>query len=188
VKGLVRGGAALLFALALAPATLGHFGAEAFIHVPRDHVNPGEEFPVIAADLDPDAQIPLSLIAGTAVVELGSVPTDADGHFETTLVMPSSVPHGYAQIVATSPDMGEVSTWVLIGPREGVGEPPGSPGGAGGSSSPLSDPSVIVLIALVVGALLAVGWVATRRRSAAPPASAPASLRKGSARRPRTGD
>ncbi|MDP8903992.1 MAG: hypothetical protein M3N29_01520 [Chloroflexota bacterium] len=176
---LLAGAGLLLLALlvaVLAPVgARGHIGGEAFIQVPLDHVMPGQTFPVIAADVGAGATVSVRIVQGEREAQLGSVTADPDGHFQTSFQLPADFPHGYAQLIATADDGSEVSTYVLVGPREQVtGEAPRS----AAASEWWLDPSVLILAGMVgvAGlALFAVTIRSARRERAA--ATAPARRR-----------
>lgn len=175
-----------LLALLLAAPVAAHFGGEAFILVPGDHVNPGQTFEVIVADLTPGARVDLIVLEnGDQPVPVGSAVSDTQGHFSTTGTLPADFPNGYVEIVATAEDGTSVSTWMLVGPRTSE---TGAPPVAAATDAGL-DPSLIMLGVLVGGAVGAVGYVILRRRWSVP-AQAPAPQRRErvpskSSRRPR---
>jgi hypothetical protein len=114
------------FAIALVQpmAALAHAGGEPLIHVPADHLEPGQPFHLIAADLGPSARVTLELAATDQKLSLGTVTTGPDGHFESTLTLPASFPVGYAELTATSDDGSFASTWVRVGAGPEVATPP----------------------------------------------------------------
>ena len=177
----------MLIAVAVAPAAaLAHVGGESFIHVPLGHVMPGETFPIIAADLGSGAAISLRLIQGDHEADFGVEVAAPDGHFQTTRQMPADFPHGYAQLIANSDDGSEVSTWILVGPRENAPPLP-----AGSTGEWWLDPSVLILAVILATGTVALAMVAIRS-ARRPPAPAPvgegrAALRRssGKARRRR---
>jgi hypothetical protein len=136
---------ALIVAGATALDVLAHGGGEAFIHVPADHIEPGEPFRVVAADLGENAVVALTLATGGRVMSIGTATAGPDGHFEATFVLPVSVGDGYAELVAESADGSRASTWVRVGTAGALGPPPAGPG------LDLVDPSL-----LVAGAVLGV--------------------------------
>jgi len=107
-----------------------HGGGEPLIHVPADHLEPGQSFTLIAADLGPSTQVTLELAAGVQKVSLGKVTTGPDGHFESTLTLPASFPVGYAQLTATSDDGSFASAWVRVGTGPELATPPTADQGA----------------------------------------------------------
>src|SRR5687767_5932091 len=92
----------LVVALAIAAPVRAHIGGSATIFVPLDHVNPGEWFPVIGADLGADSLVTFRLLAGQRSAELGSATTGPDGHFQSTFTLPADFPHGYAELIASA--------------------------------------------------------------------------------------
>jgi hypothetical protein len=131
-------------------------GGEAFVHVPDGSIEPGRSFTLLASDLEPNAPIQVRLLAESRTAELGSVASDAEGHFETTLSVPADFPTGYARLIATDPAGNDVETWVSVGP-------------AGSSAAPSvgagAQPSLYLATALAIGllGLGAVIWLARRR-------------------------
>jgi hypothetical protein len=151
---------AIGMAVGAVPATaLAHQGGEPFIHVPLDHIVPGESFPVVAADLGPDSRVTIEIASADGVVPLGTVIAGPDGHFETVLVMPSNVGEGYLQISARGDDGSVASTWVRVGL---AGEStPSTPGSTG--SGFWIDPSLLLLLG---GGALALAALFIRSRRA----------------------
>jgi hypothetical protein len=115
---------AIVIVLVRPMAALAHGGGEPLIHVPADHLEPGQSFTLIAADLGPSARVTLELAADDQRISLGTVTTGADGHFEATLTLPGSFPVGYAQLTATSDDGSSASAWVRVGTGPEVATPP----------------------------------------------------------------
>ena len=153
--------AGLGFAVAFVQAapTYGHFGGTAFIVVTSDHVNPGEEFNVVGADLTPNAEVEFRFERDDLKVTLpGTVTPGVDGHFTAQLSMPAEFPDGYALLVAEAADGTQTSTWVLVGVRTATTPPPPD------QPAWWADPSVIVLGVAVLGGLGALGYAAWRRR------------------------
>ena len=151
---------AWLVAVTLWPAlAFGHFGGSAYIVVRADHINPGETFDVVAADLTPNATIALTLSRDERQVSLGETVADAEGHFSSTLPLPADFPSGYAQLVAIATDGTQASTWVLVGLRTSATPPPP------GQVAWWADPSVIVLGGVLAGAAGMIGYAMFRRRS-----------------------
>jgi hypothetical protein len=131
---------AIISALLQPLAVLAHGGGEPLIHVPADHIEPGQSFQLIAADLGPNARVTLELAAGDQRVSLGTVTSGPDGHFETTLALPQSFPEGYAQLTATSDEGSFASAWVRVGAGQDLGLPPAS-----NPAAPWIDPSLILV-------------------------------------------
>jgi hypothetical protein len=157
-----RVGSALAIALALVALPAGaraHQGGQPFLHVPVDHIVPGESFPVVAADLGPDSTVTIEVAAVDGVVLLGTVTAGPDGHFETVLVMPSTVGEGYFEISARGDDGSVASTWVRIG---AAGESTPSTRGSTGRDFWI-DPSLLLLLAGV--AVAGAAWFIRSRRA-----------------------
>jgi hypothetical protein len=153
----------VLVAAAIPSAALAHQGGQPFLHVPVDHIVPGESFPVVAADLGPDSTVTIQVATPEGSVPLGTVTAGQDGHFETLLVMPSTVPEGYLEISARGDDGSAASVWVLVG-APGASAP--SPAGATGGGLWI-DPSLLLLLGVVA---LALGAWFIRSRTAGPSA------------------
>jgi hypothetical protein len=97
----------------LPSSVVAHFGGEPFIHVPLTDVVPGSTFLVIVADLGTGEPVTFELVADPAI-RLGEVPGTADGHFETTLVLPASTSDGYLQLRAWIADGTQATTWIHV--------------------------------------------------------------------------
>jgi hypothetical protein len=127
--------------------------------VPVDHVMPGETFPLTGADLGEGALVTFQLKQEELVVPLGRITAGPDGHFESTLDLPASFPVGYAQLVGSSSDGSEASTWILVGERTEATPPP--PDGSGWGRG-----RTLIVLGLVFGLLAAaLGLVAMRSGS-----------------------
>jgi hypothetical protein len=156
---------ALIVAGATALDVLAHGGGEGFIHVPADHLQPGEPFPVVAADLGENAVVALTLATGGRVVPVGTATAGPDGHFEATFVLPVSIGDGYAELIADSSDGSRASTWVRVATGGDVGLP------VAGTAFEWVDPSLVVVaagLAVLVALLLARGKPRRRKPSAFP--------------------
>ena len=147
----------------------GHFGAQSFVFVTDDEIDPGEQFTLIGSDLAPDSMVEVNLRIDEYSATLGTLRSGSDGHFETMLTMPAEAPSGYIELVASSPDGTSASAWIHVGPRTGQEAPPPSRSQTG---FPI-DPSLIVLGVLLVGSVGAVGYLLLRRRTRAGGSSGP---------------
>jgi hypothetical protein len=154
--GLIATTLALMLASWAAPVSA-HLGATAYIIVPADHVLAGESFDVVGADMGPSSNVTFRLVHEQTTTELQSITTNADGHFQVTLSVPQEFPDGYAQLFATASDGTETSTWLLVGVRTASTPAPPS------ATQWWSDPSVLVLLVLVIGAFGLVGYILLRR-------------------------
>jgi hypothetical protein len=155
-------GLALAVAATASPATaVAHMGGEPFIHVPVDHIVPGESFPIVAADLGPDSLVTIELATDDGIVPLGTVTAGPDGHFETVLVLPATVPEGYMQISAQSDDGTYATVWVRVGSEAASATPPGS----AGAGLPV-DPSLLVLLGAAI--VVVAAWLVRSRRRPSP--------------------
>ena len=150
----------LVAALGQPMAALAHAGGEPLIHVPADHVEPGQPFQLIASDLGENATVTLELAIDETKATLGTVVAGPDGHFQTMLTLPAPFPEGYAQLTATSDDGSSASAWVRVGTGPDLGALP-----ATNEDPPFVDPSLLLLPA---GALAVVGlwWFRGMRRKA----------------------
>jgi hypothetical protein len=150
---------ALALGLLAAPATVSaHFGGAASIIVPLDHINPGESFPVIAADLGASAGVTFQLQRTDRTLDLGRVTAGADGHFQSTFDLPADFPAGYVELVAASDNGSRASTWILVGAR--TASTPAAPS----LIQWWQDPATLLVSALVVGGLIALAWAFIRSR------------------------
>jgi hypothetical protein len=156
MRFLLRGFVLVVFGSIFAGPVFGHSGAQPFILVPADHVNPGQPFEVFASDLGANADVMLSMRRDETLTPLATVDADPQGHFTTTVSLPADYPEGYAELIAAGDDGSRVSTWVLVGPR--AQSTPALPA----SAAWWSDPSVLVLVAFLVGALAVVGYLLLR--------------------------
>lgn len=158
-------GLALLLSLIALPGTAGaHFGGAASIIVPLDHIDPGQPFPVIAADLGASAGVTFQLQRTDRTLDLGRVTAGADGHFQSTFDLPSDFPLGYVELVAASDDGSRASTWILVGPRtESTPAAPNLP-------ALWQDPAVLLLSGLLLagGLILALTTILSARRERPP--------------------
>lgn len=154
--------AALLLTLVVgAGGAAAHSGGSAYILVTADFLLPGQPFEVVAADMGPDASVSFRIEHEPAVALLGTIRAAPDGHFMTNLVVPADFPTGHAELFATAATGAAVSTWVLVGERTA-------------STSPVTgkwwtDPSALVLIALLIGALGAIAYLVLRRQASRQP-------------------
>lgn len=143
--------------LTLAPGQArAHEGGEPLVLVPVDHVMPGETFPLTGADVGEKAVVTFELRQEELVVPLGRITAGADGHFTSTLDLPPTFPNGYAELVGSSTDGSETSTWILVGERTEATPPPPDESGWGRERT-------LVVLALVLGLVAAaLGLVAMR--------------------------
>jgi hypothetical protein len=152
----------LLGALLVPAGASAHLGGEPLIHVPLDHVAPGQSFPLIGADLGPETKVAFRISQGDRDISLGGIVAGSNGHFRTTLVVPRSFPNGYAKLSAAGSDGSEATTYILVGPRTESTPPPPQAVGKKWWKHPL-----VILLAVVVGgaaAALVVGRIQSARR------------------------
>jgi hypothetical protein len=165
-----------------------HEGAEPWIHVPAQSIEPGQPFELWGADLGSGGPVTVDIAAGDQSIRVGQVTADADGHFTQSLTLPGHVSEGYAQMTARS-DSGDVAyMWVLVGQNTTGAVSPA----AAADNQWWSDPSVLVLGGMLGAALVAVVVLAFRAGRRTAPTAAPAHAgplpRKGSRKaRRRTG-
>ena len=145
-----------------AGGTAAHLGGSAYIFVTQDFILPGQQFGLIAADMGEQADVTLEIVHESVVAQLGTARAASDGHFTATLSLPADFPHGYAQVIATAIDGSQTSTWVLVGERTASSPPPPD------TRSWWSDPSVLVLVIFVVGAVAVAGYLLLRPRLGRP--------------------
>lgn len=177
----VRLAAALvLAALGGAEGVAAHLGGSAYIVVAQDFIVPGQPFRLIAADMGEQADVALEIVHEAVVAQLGNARAATDGHFTVTLSLPTDFPLGYAQVIATATDSSQTSTWVLVGEPTASSPPPP------GTGSWWSDPSVLVLVVFVMGAIVVAGYVLLRPRAGrAAPVASTGSARRALARKRR---
>jgi hypothetical protein len=161
--------ASVVFAVAMGvggvDSVAAHDGASAYVLVTSDFVLPGQPFQVVVADIGEDAPVDFTITHEARTEALGSSRAAPDGHLMTDLVVPAGFPEGYAQLFATVPDVVWTSTWVWVGQRTWETPPPPS---AASAAPWWSDPSVIVLAVLALGAVGVVGYLVLRPRRVAP--------------------
>lgn len=103
---------------------LGHAGSDPVIHVALDHIEPGQPFSLLAADLGENAHVTLEIRSSGVSTPLGVAVAGPDGHFETTLILPSSYSARYALLVAESNDGSRAEAWVQVGVASGTDPSP----------------------------------------------------------------
>lgn len=157
---------ATVAALTASGSASAHLGGEALIIVPLDHVMPGQPFDVIAADMGNDATVSFKMARDDIDVPLDNATAGPDGHFQTTLTLPATFPNGYAELIASATDGSQASTWVLVGERTSSTPPPPN------QAAWWTDPSVLVLIVILVGAVGTLSWLLLRPKSKPVPQSA----------------
>jgi hypothetical protein len=149
---LLAGALAAVLVLAAVGSVRAHPGGPEEVLVVGDHVDPGTSFRLLASFIEPDVDVPVTVVSGSAVFDLGSVRVDADGRFDVTLTLPSDVPHGYAELHLAQPTQGDAATVFLVGPRE-----------ADAPAAPTAAPSVLETQAgaliLFIGTLVGIGVV-----------------------------
>ena len=103
-------------AVLLWPAAVqAHDGADAFVHVPLDHIVVNQAFPVTVSDFPPATAVVLRLTVDDAPVTLGAVTTDQDGHGQESFRLPAGSAPGYLELTASADDGTTASTWVRVG-------------------------------------------------------------------------
>lgn len=141
-----------LLGLVLPGSVAAHEGAEPWIHVPAQSIEPGQPFELWGADLGSGGPVTVDIAAGDQSIRVGQVTADAEGHFTQALTLPGHVSDGYAQMTARS-DSGDVAyMWVLVGQNSSGAVNPAAAAG----DNWWSDPSVLVLGGILGAALVAV--------------------------------
>jgi hypothetical protein len=127
--------------------------------VPVDHATQGRPFPLVGSDFGGIANVSVELHAGRRVVPLRRVTAAPNGHFRATLVVPKTVPNGYAQLVASDATGSHADVWILVGPRAEARTAPAvvvEPNGR--------DPVVTALVLALFAAVLVAGGLLVARR------------------------
>ena len=150
---------AALLAVSVTGAVSAHPGGPEEIIVVGDHVDPGGTFQVLAAYIEPGVDVPITVVSGATVFDLGSVTVDAAGGFDVSLTLPSDVPHGYAELHLAQPNEGDAATVFLVGPRDAT--TPAPPPVAGGSVFDTQAGALILFIGTLVG-IAVVGFLLIR--------------------------
>ena len=151
---------AAILAVLIAPAVAtAHGNASPTLIVTVDHVDPGTSVPIIAADFGSDSLVQFKIVAPAKSVELGHLTAGPDGHFTASFEIPADFPLGWAEIVGTGDDGSSTSTQVLIGPTSGAQPRPNR------AAPWWQDPSIWLLGAFVVSAVVVIVWLAFRSRS-----------------------
>jgi hypothetical protein len=102
----------------LVPSVLAHPGGPEQVIVAGDHVNPGEAFQLLASSIEADVDVPVTVVTGSSTFDLGNVRVSSDGQIDTMLMLPATVPLGYAELHLAQPTQGDAATIFLVGPRE----------------------------------------------------------------------
>jgi hypothetical protein len=148
-----------LLAAVGAGAVNAHPGGPEEIIVVGDHVDPGQAFQVLAAFIEPGVDVPITVVTGSTVFDLGSVSVDAAGRFNASLTLPSDVPHGYAELHLAQPNEGDAATVFLVGPRDG--STPAAPAVPGGSVFDSQAGALILFIGTLMG-IAVIGFLLIR--------------------------
>jgi len=158
---LVVGCLWLLFAAA--GVAQAHFGNPASITVTLDHVNPGDTFPVVAADFPAGQTVKFQLAVGNRTDQLGSAVAGPDGHFNATFTAPTDFPTGWADLYAVSQDGTQSAISVLVGPRT-ASTPP-----APNRPTLAQDPAVLLLVGTLGLGVLVIAFTVIREARKARP-------------------
>ena len=114
---------ATAFAAALTVVVAGvvsaHPGGPEEVIVVGDHVDPGQTFRLLGSFIEA-TDVPVTVVVGSTVFDLGTVSVDPDGRFDVSLTLPADVPHGYAELHLDQPNEGDAATVFLVGPRDGT--------------------------------------------------------------------
>jgi hypothetical protein len=150
---------ATLLAVVAAGAVRAHAGGPEEIIVVGDHVDPGQTFQLLAAFIEAGVDVPVTVLAGSRVFDLGSVHVDEAGRFDVSLILPPEVPHGYAELHVAQPNEGDAATVFLVGPRDGT--TPAEPRAVNGSLVDSQAGALILFIGTLVG-ISVVGFLLIR--------------------------
>jgi hypothetical protein len=150
---------AALLAMIGTGAVSAHPGGPEEIIVVGDHVDPGQTFQLLAAFIEPGVDVPITVVTGSSVFDLGSASVDAAGSFDVSLTLPSDVPHGYAELHLAQPNEGDAATVFLVGPRDAT--TPAAPSVAGGSVFDSQTGALVVFVGTLVG-IVVVGFLLVR--------------------------
>jgi hypothetical protein len=126
-----------------------HPGGPEEIIVVGDHVDPGQSFRLLASFIEPSVDVPVTVVTGSTVFDLGSVAVDAAGSLDVSLLLPAEVPRGYAELHLDQPNEGDAATVFLVGPRDAT--TPAAPSAAGGSVFDSQAGALILLVGTLVG-------------------------------------
>src|SRR5690349_8349065 len=130
----------------LASAALAHPGGPEQVLVVGDHVDPGQSFQLLAAFIEADADVPVSVHSGSARFDLGSVRVGSDGQIDKMLTLPADVPLGYAELHLSQPTQGDAATIFLVGPRDAAASDAG-----GGSVLDTQAGALLMFVATLAG-------------------------------------
>lgn len=101
VLGPSVAGAAL--AALLHGAVVAHDGSSTSLQIPVEWIPPGSSMPIVGLDFFPGERLRVVLVDATGTsIALGSVQARADGHFESSLDVPTGVAEGLASVDAIS--------------------------------------------------------------------------------------
>ena len=146
-------------ALLLSAGAQAHGVGGAWVQVPGATIFAGEPFELWGADFGHNATVDIALSTGDQIYPVGQVVAGEDGHFTTSIAAPDALPAGFVELTATTEAGVSSSVWVQVG-RGSAAAPP---------AAWWMDPSVLVLGALVIGGLVAIGVMLFRRRTTRPP-------------------
>ena len=150
---------ACLLVAGAAGAASAHPGGPEEVLVVGDHVDPGQTFRLLASFIEPQTDVPVTVVTGSQRFDLGTVTVNADGQFDVSLTLPADVPLGYAELHLTQPTQGDAATVFLVGPRDA--STPAAPSVAGGSVFDSQAGALVVFVGTLVG-IAVVGFLLVR--------------------------
>jgi hypothetical protein len=147
-----------LLAVLVTGTGYGHGDQEPWLDAAVTSVHPGEQFTLVGGELGSGATVRLGVLVGDRSRSLGTVVADKDGHFVTEVTAPADVEQLYVEVRAHSEAGADASLWLLVGDPSLLVPTPAPIEGPSG----LADPSVIVLVIVGGGTLMAVAWLILR--------------------------
>ncbi len=144
--------------LLLAGPVVAHGPGLPTVIVPLDHVVPGVVFETLLSDFEAGATIHITIIQGGKATELAAAITGPDGHGSATARLPAGFPFGYVELIAASSDGASAQTWIRVGDATYT-----SPGSVADGEW-WTDPAVLVIGAIILGATAALVHLVRRRR------------------------
>jgi hypothetical protein len=152
--------------LHVAAPVLAHNGVDPWLEV-NDAVHPGGLLSVVGGELDRGGLVRLTLWVDGRTYRIGQLRADGEGHFAAELALPADVAEGYGQLTAATVNF-EANLWIEVG---GAGGDRSTAGDTAWLRRLVTDPSVLLLGALLTGGALGLGyrilWPGRRRRQAA---------------------
>lgn len=151
--------------LSVSAPVLAHNGVDPWLEV-SDAVQPGGLLSVAGGELDRGGLVRLTLWVDGRTYRIGQLRADGEGHFAAQLALPAGVAEGYGQLTAATVNF-DASLWIEIG---GAAGGPSTTGDTAWLRRLVTDPSVLLLGALLTGGALGLGyrilWPGRRRQAA----------------------